>query len=66
MWLKVLAPVEYIDELGYNFLEFLTLSLPERHLDDKWFDDTSSSTSNRSYFKGLTAAEILAVPNSKG
>lgn len=62
MWRKVLYPVEFIDGLGYNFLEFLKLSLPQRNPDNKWLDETSSETINRFYFKDLTAAEILSVP----
>lgn len=62
MWRKVLYPIEFIDGLGYNFLEFLQLSLPERHPDNKWLEDRSSGTCNRFYFKDLTVAEILSVP----
>lgn len=62
-WRKVLAPVEYTEGLGYNFLEFLQLSLPERHPDDQWLKDRSSGTCNRLYFKDLTTEEILRVPD---
>jgi hypothetical protein len=64
MWRKVLYPIEFIDGLGYNFLEFLQLCLPERHPDDKWLEDRSSGTYNRFYFKDLTPAEILSVPTN--
>jgi hypothetical protein len=63
-WRKVLYPIEFIDGLGYNFLEFQRLSLAERHPDDKWLKDSSSGTCNRSYFKDLTVAEILSAPTS--
>ncbi|WP_316826652.1 hypothetical protein [Pedobacter miscanthi] len=62
-WRKVLYPVAFIDGLGYDFLDFLKLSLPERHPDDEWLKNTSTATCNRLYFKDLTAAAILNVPN---
>ena len=61
-WRKILYPVEFIDGLGYNFSEFLKLSLPERHPNEKWLADTSTGTCNRFYFKDLTVEEILSVP----
>jgi hypothetical protein len=61
-WRKILYPVEFIDGLGYNFSEFLKLSLPERHPNEKWLEDTSTDFCNRFYFKDLTVEEILSVP----
>jgi hypothetical protein len=61
-WRKILYPVEFIDGLGYNFSEFLKLSLPERHPNEKWLEDTSTDFCNRFYFKDLTLEEILSVP----
>ncbi len=60
-WRKVLYPVEYVDGFGYNFIEFLKLSLPERQADQKWLEDTSTETCNRFYFKDLTVEEILNI-----
>ncbi|QNR84510.1 hypothetical protein H9N25_21835 [Pedobacter riviphilus] len=61
-WRKILYPVEFIDGYGYNFSEFLKLSLPGRHPNEKWLEDTSTETCNRLYFKDLTVEEILSVP----
>lgn len=61
-WRKILYTVEFIDGFGYNFSEFLKLSLPERHPNEKWLEDTSTDTCNRLYFKDLTVEEILTVP----
>jgi hypothetical protein len=61
-WRKILYPVEFIDGSGYNFSEFLKLSLPGRHSNEKWLEDTSTETCNRLYFKDLTVEEILSVP----
>ncbi|KIO78977.1 hypothetical protein TH53_00350 [Pedobacter lusitanus] len=66
LWRKILYPIEYIDGLGYNFTEFLKLSLPGRHPDDKWLEETSSASCNRFYFKDLTVAEILLPPGGYG
>jgi hypothetical protein len=63
-WRKVLYPIKSIDGFGYDFLEFLQLSLLERHPDNKWLEDRSSDFCNRFYFKDLTAEEILSVPTS--
>ncbi|KQW99245.1 hypothetical protein [Flavobacterium sp. Root420] len=63
-WRKVLYPIKFIDGFGYDFLEFLQLSLLERHPDHKWLEDRSSDFCNRFYFKDLTAEEILSVPTS--
>jgi len=61
-WRKILYSVEFIDGFGYNFSEFLKLSLPGRHPNEKWLEDTSTETCNRLYFKDLTVEEILSVP----
>lgn len=61
-WRKILYPVEFIDGFGYNFSEFLKLSLPERHPNEKWLEDTSTDTCNRFYFKDLSVDEILSAP----
>ena len=61
-WRKILYPVEFIDGFGYNFSEFLKLSLPGRHPNEKWLEDTSTETCNRLYFKDLTVEEILSLP----
>jgi hypothetical protein len=61
-WRKILFPVEFVYGFGYNFSEFLKLSLPRRHPNEKWLEDTSTETCNRLYFKDLTVEEILSVP----